>query len=75
MQWRTQDFGGWGGGGQTCDSQTDSGGQFAIRDHLSGAPPSVGAKRTKKFFAKNTSQIAGNGTSQALQVASKHSLF
>ena len=44
---------------------------FPKRNHcnrLSGAPPLVGSKRTQKILAKNTSQIAGNGTSQGLSV-------
>ena len=34
---------------------------------LSGAPPSVGAERTKKILAKTNPQITGNGPFQALQ--------
>ena len=31
-------------------------------DHLSGAPPLVGAERTRKFWDFDTPQIIGNGT-------------
>ena len=33
-------------------------------DYLSGAPPSVGAERTRKFLVLQTLQMAGNGTSR-----------
>ena len=38
--------------------------RHARQDYLSGAPPSVGAERTRKFLALQTPQMAGNGTSR-----------
>ena len=40
------------------------GGAECQQDYLSGAPPSVGAERTRKFLTLQTPQVAGNGTSR-----------
>ncbi|PIK37089.1 hypothetical protein BSL78_26080 [Apostichopus japonicus] len=38
--------------------------QSCMHDYLSGAPPSVGAERTRKFLVLQTPQMAGNGPSR-----------